>query len=1485
MSKSCRLRKVGLSCFLTLVFTAGTFLPPSVRPAYAAGDANQPAPLPVPEDPLGQKPEQQIPEISTQVDVRDAHLVARVVDIWGPGRTSFVVRSYTNVESSSTSAAGGWQFNQHLDLLQVTLPGGSTGFQAREPEGNRTLYKYSSTRYDATQANRWDVYVNDIGVYSTMELHSTCQVVGGQQQCTWDGLYMVYLPKGVTRRFAANGVGFGLIQQISDASGNVTNFTWTSLPSQVRAYVASVTDPVGRVTTYTYEQAFPEGTLWHYRVKSITDPYGRTAVYTYDAANHLMSSQNAAGRITTYGYNSRGLLVSVTNPRGYTTSVGWSGGGALWFDDNFKRPDSSTIVAPGTSWVEVKNQTSAIQIVSNAVQLHGYTGGSFNAQGVAYWNSVLSDQYSELQGNLGGDNREGSYVVVRVGAIRAPFIWNNGNSLGMGGGYGLQYNALYAVVQLIRYGEFDGPEGGTVLASAALPGAGAYVISKMRVEAIGNKIRGVVYGNRPSITLEATDGTYASGSPGLAAGVSPGAGGFISGGGWRWDSWAGGAPPQVTTVTLTEGGVTNYSYNSATLTTTVTDALGHQTTSTANSAGDVLSVTNPLGQTMQYAYDAHHNVTSVTDALGNVTTYAYNSRNKITQIVQASGTLNLTTNFTWDGNDNLLSVTNPRGIRTDYMYDPTNNLISVRRAVGTANETLIQYTYTPWGGVASLADPRGNTTTYAYTARHQVQTVAPPAGGATSFGYDAMDDQVTMTNGNGRTWTTTYDASRLVTGVTDPLGNSVRYAYDANGNRTNTTDAKNQATTFTYDTRDRLVTITDPLNGSTRYQYDAVGNLTSLTNALNVASSFVYDAANRRIQVTDGLRQTTAFGYDAVGNRTSMRDRKGTTYTYSYDQVNRVIQISAGGIIVSYTYDANGNRLTMVDPTGTSNFAYDFLDRLTRTAYPDGRSVQFTYDNAGNRTGLTYPGGTASLAYTYDAVNRLIAVAQGTLQWTFGYDGAGNRASFTEPNGTTTAYTYLTNNWLASVTHTGPGGVVLQAFSYTYDANGNRIGLIDPLGATTSAYDALNRLTQAAYPAGYGTWAWTYDPVGNRTQQVAPSGTTLYTYDANNRLIQAGAVVYTYDANGNMIRSSIGEQGVYDPFNRLIQVTGQNGTATYTYNGDGLKVKRVGPDGATLYYHDGFRAIWETDAVGNLTNELERDIFGNLLGRREGSGARRYVHSDGLGSTTALTDEAGAVTASVLYDAWGAVRIYTNPTLLGKYLFTGAEAEGVMPLYHMGARFYAPTLGRWLSEDPAQGSYFEPMTLNFYAYVQNNPMRWIDPNGLDGCDLGCLNEQRQDAARQTLNLPEEQRVGAYMEYREAAQALGHETAMDLLRSFVSAQLSGVSSGYVATASGTGPTTVTFDQVRSGYVVGAGLYRTGITNAALTIIASPNMDPAITRTNLGIALAQATRGRFMIRDAYRLDVRFFNKEVYASLGWLDRRTVDFVMGGPYVIAGR
>ena len=325
-------------------------------------------------------------------------------------------------------------------------------------------------------------------------------------------------------------------------------------------------------------------------------------------------------------------------------------------------------------------------------------------------------------------------------------------------------------------------------------------------------------------------------------------------------TWATGG--KVSRVTAPDGTATNYAYNDYTRRNTVTDARGSATVfeysyynQATGAGGDLISVTDPLGGVTSYAYDTKHNVTQATNPRGIRTTYQYSSRNKVTQVVQDAGGLNLTSTLTWDSNDNLLSVTNPQGITTAYLYDATHNLTRVTKAQGTPAQAVTQYTYTPWGGVASVIDPRGNTTTFAYDTRRRLTTVHPPAGGNTTYAYDTLDNRTGMTNGSGRTWSYTYDTARNLLTETDPLSNRTTYQYDAVGNQTRVTDPKNYVTTFTYDSRDRIAAITDPLTQTTSYVYDAVGNLTRITNARGSATTFAYDVNNRLSAVTDALTQ------------------------------------------------------------------------------------------------------------------------------------------------------------------------------------------------------------------------------------------------------------------------------------------------------------------------------------------------------------------------------------------------------------------------------------------------------------------------------------------------------------------------------------------------------------------------------------------------------------------------------------------------------
>ncbi len=119
-------------------------------------------------------------------------------------------------------------------------------------------------------------------------------------------------------------------------------------------------------------------------------------------------------------------------------------------------------------------------------------------------------------------------------------------------------------------------------------------------------------------------------------------------------------------------------------------------------------------------------------------------------------------------------------------------------------------------------------------------------------------------------------------------------------------------------------------------------------------------------------------------------------------------------------------------------------------------------------------------------------------------------------------------------------------------------------------------------------------------------------------------------------------------------------------------------------------------------------------GREPGSDAERFL-GDALGSITEVTDESGAVVERYQYDVYGAVTIYdgswvtlTASAIGNPYLFTGRRFDPESGNYYYRARYYSPSLGRFLSQDPIG---YAAGDANLYRYVLNRPTNLADPSG------------------------------------------------------------------------------------------------------------------------------------------------------------------------------
>lgn len=796
--------------------------------------------------------------------------------------------------------------------------------------------------------------------------------------------------------------------------------------------------------------------------------------------------------------------------------------------------------------------------------------------------------------------------------------------------------------------------------------------------------------------------------------------------------------------------LTTFGWDPVTLTSTMTDARGGEWVDVYLGAA-LVEQRDPLDNATTYAYDAEFNRTTVTDPRGHTTTMTYDDAgNLLTRT--APPPLSYGETFTYTDRHDLASHTNGRGHTTTYEYDAAGNL--VRIVAPGSTETVYARDPAGTGLLTTSTDPRDKTTTYAYDADANLVSITSPEGRQTTMDYDGAGRLTSSVDPRGNepgadpadfTTAVALDEGDLPTTVTDPLGNTIVTAHDAVGKRISVTDPLNETTVYAYDDANRLRGVTDAHGETTGYAYDAVGNLVTRSDANAHVTSFEYDLAGRMTATRDPLDHEWVLTYDAAGNLLTRTDAKDQTTTYTYDALNRPTAADyadPGTPDVGYVYDANGNLTQLTDGAGAEAYTYDQLDRLTAVARGSD-AFGYAYDPAGNLISRTYPDATV-MAYAYGDDGLMTSAAVGTQTTTYAYDAAGNPTQTATPDGVTAHHAFDEAGRLLEVANLTASGT-LSRFTYGLDAAGRRTSVTTSEGATGYEYDALGRLTEACYgacpgepavptlpclactgsalqrptPAGPPNPAdtfvrYTYDPVSNRLSEENHLGTTTSAYDAADRLTGltppgSPTETYAYDANGNQTAAGA-DSFVWNATDRIVSATVDGTSWTYAYAGDGRRLSATSASAITDYTWDinfGLpQLVLET--TGSATRRYTYGL--DLIGLHDGS-ASSYLHTDGLGSVVDVTDAAGASMAWSEYAPFGTARLSaTTPSApANPFAFTG-EYLDTTGLYHLRARQYDPSSGRFLSTDPVAPALEDPY-VGSYVYVRNTPLNAVDPSG------------------------------------------------------------------------------------------------------------------------------------------------------------------------------
>jgi RHS repeat-associated protein len=288
---------------------------------------------------------------------------------------------------------------------------------------------------------------------------------------------------------------------------------------------------------------------------------------------------------------------------------------------------------------------------------------------------------------------------------------------------------------------------------------------------------------------------------------------------------------------------------------------------------------------------------------------------------------------------------------------------------------------------------------------------------------------------------------------------------------------------------------------------------------------------------------------------------------------------------------------------------------------------------------------------------------------------------------------------------------------YFYDGVGNVDNIadyIDPQNNCTMQYDSLDRLTVADGPWGAGSF--TYDSIGNRTSKDINGQNISYTYGTSDNRLGG----FSYDANGNIIGDGTFTY-TYDSENRLTQVTNGADVITYGYDGDGRRISQTINGETTIFaYGVGLNVLTELSGAG--VPKFDYIYAGSRNIARinfDGAGApvsKTFYHPDHLGSTIGLTDQETTKVWDRMYLPYGGT--FTGAgTTENTHQYTAKELEAATGLYYYGARYQNPNIGRFMSVDPAGADPTDPQSWNRYAYVQNNPLKYVDPDGAQSVDF------------------------------------------------------------------------------------------------------------------------------------------------------------------------